>query len=211
MKKLDRYNTSNLIENQHEPGSRGRVLKNLQGVNSKREMDRLEALEYAAVFEKVVRLYGKNHRFTAKDICDIHRIWLGSIYSWAGVYRSVNISKGNFSFAAARHISSLMLEFEKTILPKYTPCLFKTIEEITEALAVVHVELILIHPFREGNGRLARLLSVLMALQAGLPVLDFKLIRGTEISKYFTAIRKGLDQDYAPMKTIFLKIIERSR
>jgi len=29
------------------------------------------------------------------------------------------------------------------------------------------VELILIHPFREGNGRIARFLSVLMALQAG--------------------------------------------
>jgi len=35
------------------------------------------------------------------------------------------------------------------------------------ALAEVHAELILIHPFREGNGRLARLLALLMALQAG--------------------------------------------
>ncbi len=34
----------------------------------------------------------------------------------------------------------------------------------------VHEELVLIHPFREGNGRVARLLSTLMAFQAGLPM-----------------------------------------
>jgi hypothetical protein len=31
-----------------------------------------------------------------------------------------------------------------------------------------------IHPFREGHDRLGRLLAVLMALHAGLPVLDFR-------------------------------------
>ncbi len=36
-------------------------------------------------------------------------------------------------------------------------------------MAVTHTELILVHPFREGNGRLTRLLNTLMALQAGLP------------------------------------------
>jgi len=47
-------------------------------------------------------------------------------------------------------------------------------EEVIKALAVVHTELVLIHPFRaEGNGRVARMLATLMALQAGLPPLDF--------------------------------------
>lgn len=38
-------------------------------------------------------------------------------------------------------------------------------EQIIEAIAVTHVELILIHPFREGNGRLSRLLADVMAVQ----------------------------------------------
>jgi hypothetical protein len=41
MKKPSRYDTSTLIEAQFEPGSRGRVLKNLLGIKSKREMDRV--------------------------------------------------------------------------------------------------------------------------------------------------------------------------
>jgi cell filamentation protein len=43
VKKTGRYDTSGLTEAQSEPGSRGRVLKNLLGIKSKREMDRIEA------------------------------------------------------------------------------------------------------------------------------------------------------------------------
>ena len=38
-----RYDASGLIEAQYEPGSRGRVLRNLLGIRKKREMDEVEA------------------------------------------------------------------------------------------------------------------------------------------------------------------------
>jgi cell filamentation protein len=60
-----------------------------------------------------------------------------------------------------------MRQFEHDQLARLTPCRFECIEDVVASLAEVHVELVLIHPFREGNGRIARLLSVLMALQAG--------------------------------------------
>ena len=40
MRRKDRYDTADLDENQFEPGSRHRVLKNLLHITSKREMDR---------------------------------------------------------------------------------------------------------------------------------------------------------------------------
>ena len=42
MRRKDRYDTADLDENQFEPGSRRRVLKNLLGITSKREMDRID-------------------------------------------------------------------------------------------------------------------------------------------------------------------------
>ena len=78
-------------------------------------------------------------------------------------------------------------------------------------LAVTHVELVLIHPFRDGNGRLARALSSLMALQARLPLLDFNLIAGESKQAYFAAIQAGLDHHYVPMERLFEAIIEQSR
>lgn len=46
-------------------------------------------------------------------------------------------------------------------------------DQLLNALSSAHVELILIHPFREGNGRIARLLSDVMAVQAEIGPLDY--------------------------------------
>ncbi len=149
--------------------------------------------------------------FTAEDICDIHRAWLGDVYEWAGKYRQVNVSKNGFPFAMARHIPKLMLDFEKGLMREYTPCQFRTDEDIITALAVIHTELMLVHPFREGNGRTGRLLAVLMAFQAGLPGLDFMGIRGKKRKEYFAAVQAGMERDYEPMKKVFGSVLSLTR
>jgi cell filamentation protein len=188
MNKKGKYDTSGLTEAPYEPGSRGRVLKNVLGIKKKREMDIAEAREQLRAMAELVRLYDRNHRFTAEDICHMHRVWLDSIYDWTGKYRQVNIGKAGFLFAAAGQVPKLMASFEKEILRKYTPCTFSSIDEVVAALAVVHTELVLIHPFREGNGRLARMLAMLMAFQAGLPPLGFGSIKGKKKTEYFAAV-----------------------
>jgi cell filamentation protein len=100
---------------------------------------------------------------------------------------------------------------EKGPLQEYTPCRFNTDEEIITALAVVHTEPMLIHPFREGNGRAGRLLAVLMAFQAGLPGLDYAGIRGRKRKEYFAAVQAGMGRDYEPMKKIFGSVLSRTR
>jgi cell filamentation protein len=170
-------------------------VENLLGITSKREMDRIEGQEQIRALEKLVKNYGRDHRFTAADVCRIHKTWLGKIYSWAGKYRQVNLMKDNFSFAAALQVSKLMQAFEQDELRAFTPCRPTNIEDVAKALAVVHVELVLIHPFREGNGRVARILAVLMGLQAGLPSLYFENLSGKRREQYFSAIRAGRDRN----------------
>lgn len=205
-----RYDIDHLAEAQFEPGSRGRVLKNLLGISRKREIDALEAVKLAEATDYAIRHISVEHCFRAQDICALHRQWLGKVYPWAGEYRRVNISKGGFTFAMAAQVPRLMAELEKTVLATYTPCCFVAQEKIVEALAVTHCELVLIHPFREGNGRLARLLATLMALQAGLPLLDFSGIRGKTRDAYFAAVQVGLARDYAPMEAIFRAVLART-
>jgi cell filamentation protein len=206
----DRYDVSGLVEAQFEPGSHRRVLKNLLGIRRKREMDRLEGIEQLRALRELIKIYGKNHRFTAADICRIHKIWLGSIYPWAGKYRRVNLTKNNFTFAAASQVSRLMEELENGPLREFTPCRFDTIKKTVEALAVVHTELVLIHPFRDGNGRVARILATLMALQADLPPLDFGSLKGYRKKAYYVAIRAGLDREYKPMEDVFTGVIRKT-
>ncbi|BFU95801.1 MAG: hypothetical protein NTNFB02_25230 [Nitrospira sp.] len=186
------------------------MLKNLLGVTSKREMDRTEGREQVRALEELASFYEDDHRFTAADICHIHRCWLGRIYSWAGKYRHVNVKKDAFSFAAAAQVPKLMAGLEEGPLARHTPCRSASIETLAAALAEVHVELVLIHPFREGNGRVARILAVLMGLQAGLPALYFDKLSGRSRERYFAAVRAGLDRNYDPMAELFSAVIRRT-
>ncbi len=206
---VDRYDATGL-EAEFEPGSRGRVLRNLVGIQSAREMARAESVALLNATQSLIDQTRTDQRFSARDVCRMHCLWLEGIYSWAGKYRSVNIAKGQLMFAAAIHVPNLMLELERGALRQYTPCGSSALEEQARALAVVHTELVLIHPFREGNGRCARLLAVLMGLQAGLPALDFGGIRGLEKRRYIGAIHAGLDRNYGPMTEVFQRVIART-
>ncbi len=63
-----RHATDDLIEMRLEPGSRGRILKNLQGTRSKRAMDALEALAWAEATDWSIRNVTTDQQFKAADI-----------------------------------------------------------------------------------------------------------------------------------------------
>lgn len=104
-----------------EPDSRGRVLRNLLGITRARDMALAESQALALAQEQAVEIYSEDQRFTAQDICGLHRLWLADIYAWAGRYRNVNMAKGGFPFAAAQQIPRLMREFEHSVLERFTP------------------------------------------------------------------------------------------
>jgi len=187
------------------------VLRNLLGITRVRDMNEAESQALVLAQEAALDRFGPEHRFTAADICALHRLWLGPVYTWAGDYRSVNIGKAGFLFAHAPLIPRLMAELEQGALHQHTPCRAADDAHLALALAEVHAELILVHPFREGNGRLARLLMLLMALQAGLPPLDFSPLAGRGKRAYVAGIHAAVGRDYAPLAAMFIRVIERSR
>lgn len=206
-KARNRYDLSYHVETQYQPGSNRRVLKNLRNIRSAREMARVEQRELIRTIDWVTQQYDANHRFTAQDLCTLHQKWLGPLYAWAGEYRQVNVSKAGFLFATATLIPQLMQELETSCLARYTP-LRVAGTDAARALAETHVELLLIHPFREGNGRLARVLATSMAWQAGFRTPAFEEMLRHYKQDYFAAVRAGLDRDYEPMRRIFTSLLD---
>jgi len=88
----------------------------------------------------------------------------------------VELSKAGFSWPPAKMVERNIQAFEREVLASKTPCRPGPLERVTSDMAEVHAELLLIHPFREGNGRLARWLAELMALQAGLPLPVYRFL-----------------------------------
>ena len=194
-----------------QPGSRGRVLANRLGILRVGDMQVAETRALLELTDALLDEVDVGQRFTAQDLCDWHRRWLGNLYPWAGEYRQVNMGKAGFQFASAHLIHGLMAGFERDVLAAQTPCDGMDDARLLAALARTHAEFILIHPFREGNGRLARLLNTLMALQAGLPVLDFDGLRGRAKQGYIVAIHAAVGCDYGPLERVFANVLRRSR
>lgn len=134
-----------------------------------------------------------------------------NIYPFAGKYRTVMMSKNGFPFASPEYIPKLMQALELKYLKRYTPCFELSEDALIEAIGIVHVELIIIHPFRDGNGRIARMLANLMALQAKKNMLDYSLIDKTVhregYDEYIAAIQEGFCGNYERIKDIFAKLL----
>ena len=194
----NRYEVSS-TQGEFQAGSDHQVLANKLGITSPEDINELELGLLTQLYEEVLVNTLPERQLTVADLKTWHHRWLGNVYVWAGQERTVNMSKGDFMFAAAPQISRLLAEFERTCLAKWTPCHNMTTDALAQAMAVTHVELILIHPFREGNGRLARLLIDVMAVQSGREPLDYSAWEAHR-ADYFYAIHQGLAGNYAPMK-----------
>lgn len=194
-------------QGQYQPDSNNLVLANNLGITEVADMDEAELVLLAKLYDDILLTQVSLNGIKVNDIKTWHHRWLGNVYEWAGDERSVNMSKGDFYFATANQIPQLLNKFELDYLNRYTPCTGLSNEELIEAIAVVHVEFILIHPFREGNGRLSRLLSDVMANQAVFQPLDYTSWDQNK-NEYFSAIQQGMDMNYEAMKSWVSRALE---
>ena len=195
---MSRYHVSG-SEGQYANNSGEQVLANKLGITASDEIDEAELVLLEKLYQSVFEERFPEGQLSVALLKSWHRRWLGNIYDWAGQERTVNISKGGFMFAPSAQLPKLLNELNTKYLAHYTPCSGMDKEQLITAIAITHVELILIHPFREGNGRLSRLLADVMAVQAGYKPLDYQSWEQNKI-QYISAIHAGISLDYKPMK-----------
>lgn len=117
------------------------------------------------------------------------------------------MSKPDMHFASPLQVRKLADEFEKKYLARFDQLPKMNDEELIVFLAEVHVEFILIHPFREGNGRISRLLLDVMAAKAGAQPLDYTLWDEHK-AFYFKAIQAGRDGEYRHIQRLIRDVLE---
>jgi cell filamentation protein len=101
---------------------------------------------------------------TIKDLRQIHGHLFGGLYEFAGRIRTLNIEKGGFRFAMARFLPETLKRIER--MPE------GTFDEIIDK----YVEMNVVHPFIDGNGRSARIwLDLILKRRLRLCV-DWRLI-----------------------------------
>lgn len=135
-------------------------------------------------------------------LCDIHRQLFGDLFDWAGELRTVDISKGTTRFCTCLRIKA---EADKLFEALAANNFFVTYtrEELVKAAAEFYIELNMVHPFREGNGRTQRILFEHIIINCGY---EFSLSDVDE-QEWTAANIAGVDCDYKPMEEIFEQCI----
>jgi len=191
-----KYNSSN---------SQGEILPNLLGLKTAKEVNESEFEGFLRAEIYFTERLTPRTKFTVKYILRVHKEALKHLYSFAGKLRDVNLSKGGFPFAAAKFLPETMAAFEEEILSGLKKT-YENKEELISDIAIVHGELLFIHPFREGNGRTARLLANLMARKAGYGSLRLEKVGKKEFEEYIVAVQSCGKKDYSKM-IAFIKSI----
>ena len=123
------------------------ALKNKLGITDSFELaqaeERISKTRALELFEK--GLLDTFEVGTFRGLAQIHSYLFHEIYDFAGQLRTVNIAKGNFRFAPVLYLEAALENIGR--MPQ------GTFDEIIEK----YVEMNVAHPFREGNGRSARL------------------------------------------------------
>ena len=138
---------------------------------------------------------------TVALIQQVHRELMGDIYPFAGRWRTVELHKGEgpVKWPLPRlGLQSAIENFEQKVLSR-TPLISDDDEAIYSFVSELMNEFLVIHPFREGNGRTAFILGNLILMQNDLLPLDVYDV-GRHQADYYAACEAGrLKADYSPL------------
>ena len=160
------------------------VIEDGIAIGGKPLRDHYEAMGHSEAFTRLYSLAQKN-TLTEKDILELHHHFYYRIdETRAGKYRKekVIITGSSFVPPPPSEIAGLMKKFTASL-----PKLRKKCHPV-EFAALLHKELLTIHPFIDGNGRTARLLMNLALLQTGYVI---TIIPPVLRSEYINALKKA--------------------
>ena len=166
-----------------------------------------EDLKLLELYSSLVENFDISKAFGFKTVQEWHESIFTTIYPFAGKFRTVDMSKGTKDEAWIWRVDFLngIPELD-SLMTEITKKNYEDIDEITKDLAKLISDFLFIHPFREGNGRVSRLLCDIILAKNGFPMIGLKLKKE---DNYIKRVHSGYECDYEPMKELLkVKILE---
>ena len=179
------YNSTSIEGNTLSLNETKLVLEEGITIGGKSLREHLDVTNQREALTWISQIIKEKKEIKESDILTLHRITLKGISEyWAGKYKlSQNRIVGSQlkttpPYKVSTEMNNLMHGLNTNTL-NYNPI---------ELAAFAHHELVRIHPFVDGNGRVARLLCNLMLIRSGYPPI---VIRVTDRKKYFVELEKA--------------------
>jgi Fic family protein len=148
--------------------------------------------------------FDKTCMVTDEDIKNIHKVLMHGVIAGAGRYRQEDLQVRGAGFTPppfydiSEHMQNL------TTLINENPDELRPIELAAQA----HYDFVWIHPFEDGNGRIARLLLNLILVRNKYP---FAVIRTVDKPQYLRALRQmDVSGDFRPFLVYIARCLEQT-
>jgi Fic family protein len=160
----------------------------------------LEAVGHAEAFDSLFGI-ARSKEISEETIRELHRLFYRRIdEESAGRYRKTQaiITGSKFPLPKPRDLTGLM----KKLIPRLKE--IRKAKHPVEAAALAHKEFVFIHPFIDGNGRVARLLMNLSLLQEGYSI---AIVPPAARSHYIDSLEKAHfdDRDFIHFVALMVK------
>lgn len=179
------------------------MLRNLVGAQ---DAETLSTIEYTLFTVRSLKLQTMRipARGTVRQLQQIHHYLFQDVYDWAGKLRTVTISKAYTTFLPMHMFATGIPYCERALADdRYLRGLSR--RQFVERMSVHYDDFNVLHPFREGNGRMQRCFWDLVARNAGWRF-DWRLIGKQEND--VASAHAMLAGDYAPLIRMFGKIVK---
>lgn len=187
------------------------------GVISRSKLIKLEVEGTKKGLEYLYNLFKREDgvRITPKLITKLHKASFGWIFpKWAGKYRKIQVTFSGKEalpyYQVQELISNLCQNLEERLrhLPK--PDKANYIIEIVSLLAWFQHEFVFIHPFQDYNGRIARMLTVLILLILNMPAIELKAKTEEDRKLYILAMQKADEGDFNLLEKLISQALSES-
>ncbi|MBI2337933.1 Fic family protein [Candidatus Daviesbacteria bacterium] len=186
------------------------------GILPRSEIVKLEAKGIKKAQQYIIKLNNRKTKITPQVILDIHNIGFGFIFpDWAGKFRTIDVTVGDYEPPHYSKIPELvknlcddLAERLKHLPSSQNEEIF--LSELISLLAWFQHSFVWIHPFRDYNGRVARLLTNLILLNLGFPILTIRAETGKDRDKYVKAIKAADNYDLSKLESLLAHALKIS-
>ena len=149
------------------------IPKNKLNITDSELIHEIEQNLLTQAYEQFSAQVNTNTVFDEKYFVNLHKKTLESLYDFAGLYRNVNMSKGDSQFCLAEYLQNESARIFNAL--KDDNYLFNIADkkEFAVKLAYYQGELIALHPFYEVNGRILRLFFDMLCIYNDYDTIDY--------------------------------------
>ncbi|MBI4742921.1 MAG: Fic family protein [Betaproteobacteria bacterium] len=173
--------------------------------------DQAEAKNLSAALDFLEELAANPNRpITEADVRQIHLLVLKGINDEeAGRYRStiVEIGGSQYKPPSPESVAGEMDSFGQWLQQASVPSVLFESTEAVLAASAAHTWFVTIHPFIDGNGRVARLLMNLILMRFGFPI---AVVTREDRLRYYDALEVSQVSDLTPFVSLISECVEES-